>query len=402
MIDELEQRLERYPADRFPIQHATAQFHLGVTLANAGRFPQAEPALLEAVRLFKAGLPVEYAKSLNALGAVLRSTGRPAGAAEVFGRAAEEFEQAEQVLEHGAARFNLGLVLGELGRPLAALDSFDRARELLDAQRVPVQAAAAARERGAILLALGRFQEACEALEEAVGLARRAGDLASVGAAANALGLAQLAGGRPQEAAESLRLATSAHPKSLRAEAHAMAKANLALAYERLGEAPRARLAALQAVATPEAAPPTRAQAEAVLERLGRRVGELAEVLDLEPPDRWAGTIREEMGRWLEMGGDERRDEAAAWITGQLSRPERGVELAEAWLGAMLELPPEAMEQVIASSLEALGPRDPEERKRFRGQVSQAMARFHVPQWMRLKDTFNATAIRFGQEEGWG
>ena len=35
--EELRARLDHYPAVSYPMQHATAQFHLGVLMANAGR-----------------------------------------------------------------------------------------------------------------------------------------------------------------------------------------------------------------------------------------------------------------------------------------------------------------------------------------------------------------------------
>ena len=35
--EELRARLNHFPALRYPMQHATAQFHLGVLMANAGR-----------------------------------------------------------------------------------------------------------------------------------------------------------------------------------------------------------------------------------------------------------------------------------------------------------------------------------------------------------------------------
>src|SRR5215210_3171250 len=44
-ISELEAGLARYPVDRYPVQHATAQFHLGVAFANAGEVERAEAAL---------------------------------------------------------------------------------------------------------------------------------------------------------------------------------------------------------------------------------------------------------------------------------------------------------------------------------------------------------------------
>ncbi len=36
VVAELRERLRRHPADRHPLQHATAQFHLGSVLLGAG------------------------------------------------------------------------------------------------------------------------------------------------------------------------------------------------------------------------------------------------------------------------------------------------------------------------------------------------------------------------------
>src|SRR5919199_4190709 len=92
-IAELEQRLARYPPDRYPVQHATAQFHLGVALINARAPVEGRRALERAAALFgEVGLRVEHAKALNALGAALRDSGEPEGAARAFADAADEFE----------------------------------------------------------------------------------------------------------------------------------------------------------------------------------------------------------------------------------------------------------------------------------------------------------------------
>lgn len=402
-IGELELRLSRYPSDRYPVQHATVQFHFGVALTNAGRLAEAEQALAVAARLFDPGrLPTEHAKAINACGVVHRLSGRPGAAAEAFRRAAEAFGAAQLPLEQGAALFNLGLVQRELGDADGAVASFELARERLDPRSVPTEAAAVARELGATLLGAGRLDDAVDVLEVAVALARRAGDLAGLGAAANVLGLTRLAEGHVTEAVEAFHTAVAAHPRTLRPGEFAMAKANLAVAYERAGDQARARLAAIQAAGTPAAAEPVLAQAKGVLERVGRQPGALLEVLDREPSGGWAVAVREELARWLDADAAERRAEAGAWIDGLLARPAVGPGLSEIWLGALLELPGEAMEALIRSTLEALAERDEARAARFRSEVSRVMARFHVPQWQRLADSFNRAAVELGQGSPWG
>ena len=402
-IEELERRLARFPPERYPVQHATAQFHLGVALVNAGRPAEAERALDIAAGLFAPDrLPAEHAKTTNARGAALRLAGRLDEAAAAFDQAAGEFQAAGLRLEQGAALFNLGLVQRELGDPDAAVASLQQAGERLDPRRSPIEAAAASRELGTTLLGMGRLEQAREALEAALTLGRRAGDQAGVGTAANLLGLVELAAGDPTKAADAFRTAVAGHPRSLRPGEFAMAKANLAVAWERAGDHARARLAALQAAGIPTAAEPVLAQARGVLERVGERPGALGEVLDREPREQWPVALREELARWLDAGPDQRRAEARAWITGQLDRPAVAVDLAEAWLGTLLELPGDAMNQVIGATLEALAELNAATAARFRADVARAMPRFHLPQWQRLADSFNRAAAQRGQEPAWG
>jgi tetratricopeptide (TPR) repeat protein len=402
-IEELERRLVRFPPERYPFQHATAQFHLGVALVNAGRPDEADRALDIAAGLFASDrLPAEHAKAVNMRGVALRLAGRLREAAAAFGRAAGEFEAAGLGLEQGAALFNLGLVQRELGDRDAAVASLQQALERLDPRRSPLEAAAAGRELGAALLELGRLDAARDALEAALALSRRAGDQAGIGAAANVLGLVELAAGDPMKGADAFRTAVAGHPRSLRPGEFAMAKANLAVAWERAGEWARARLAAMQAAGIRAAAEPVLVQARGVLERVGGRPGALLEVLDDEPRDQWPVVLREELARWLDAGREERRAEAGTWVTGLLQRPAAAADLAEAWLGTLLELPGDAMDQLIGATVAALGELDAATGARFRSEVARALPRFHLPQWQRLADSFNRAAAGLGQEPLWG
>ena len=386
-ILELERRLARYDAARYPIQHATTRFHLGIVLTDAGRVEEAIESLASAVELFDPeALPVEHAKALNALGAARRLAGQLEGAATSFERAAQLFEDASLEQEHGAAVFNLGLVRRD-GDPAAAAECFRRAAALLAGG----QEAAAARELGVTLLGLGELDEATRTLERAAELAEP-GEAAGYGGALNALGLARLAAGDAAGATESFRQAAGAHPRAVRPAEFAMAKANLALAYEQRGDAPRARLAAAQALGVADSPPPVAAQAVAVLERIGAATAnDLLLVLEQEPQASWEGLVREELARSCEAPQEVRRADAAAWIDGS------SVERAETWLGGLLELPPERMETLIRSALDALGSRDPAAKERFRSDVSRAAARFHVPQLLRLEETFRGIANELGE-----
>ncbi len=385
-ITELQQRVARYDEARYPVQHATARYHLGVVLTDVGRFDEALESLAHAAELFAPELlPVEHAKTLNALGAARRLVGELDTAAVAFERAAELFEAAGLEQERGAALFNLGLV--SRGRdPQGAAECFRSAAGLV----AGAADAAVLRELGATLLELGELEEAASTLERALELAER-GEAAGYGGAANALGLVHLAAGRPKRAIESFRQAAGAHPRSVRPAEFAMAKANLALAHELVGDLPRARLAARQALGVAGSPPPVVAQAEELLNRVGAAADDLRHVLAQEPVDRWESLVREEVVRVSDAPVADQRAAAATWIDGS------SVELAQAWLGALLELPPEIMELHIRSALETLHERDVQTKERFRADVSQASSRFHVPQLLRLEETFRRLAAELSE-----
>jgi len=382
-ILELEQRLDQYDPARYPVQHAVTRFHLGSLLTDAGRVEEAIDSLARAVELFDpAALPVEHAKSLNALGAARRLAGETKLAGATFERAAELFAEAGLDPERGAALFNLGLVR-RTEDPAVAADCFRRAAELLGAQE-----AAALRELGATLLELGEVEAAIDVLERAAAGAER--DPVGYGAALNALGLARLEAGQSAAAAESFRGAAGAHPRSLRPAEFAMAKANLALAYERLADPARARLAARQALGVMEPPEPVVEQARALLARLGPGTDDLLTVIRETPHESWEALVREELVRSASAPPGGQRDEAGMWIRGS------SVELGRAWLGVLLELPPAAFESLARAALEALPAFEPEAQRRFRDDIGRAGASFHVPQLLRLEETFARLAAEVG------
>lgn len=401
LFEELARRIERHPPDRFPVQHATAQFHLGTALAGAGRLDEAGAALAVACRLFRPEqLPAEHAKAANAQGAVQRMAGRLDEAAASFGRAADLFRQVGLGLEEGAARFNLGLVERERGGA-GAVDAFEQARRLLDPERVPGQAAAAARELGGALVSAGRSDEAVAVLEPAVGLATRAGDRAGMGGTANVLGLAHLGAGRTAEALAAFEQALAAHPRRVRPDGYAMAKANMALALEAAGQVARARLAALQALGTPGAPAAVRAQAAAVLERTATGPGAVWDVVDDTELERWPAVVREELMRWVDAPPAERAAEVAAWAEGQLARPVQAEDLAWSFLAGLLEVPPDSFELLVGATVDVVAVMGPDEQQRFASPCSRAMARFPVPQLLRLKDSFAAAGAERGVTATW-
>ncbi len=399
MIQTLDERLARYPVDRYPVQHATAQFHLGVALTNAGRVPEAEAALATAARVFSGRLPVEYAKTMNALGAVLRMQARVTESITAFQTAGSLFATAALRPEEGAALYNLGLAQRENGDLTGAVASFRRARELFE-ENNPHAKAASMRELGAAELQAGEVEAAITTLTRAVDLAQSLGDQPGLGGAANVLGLAHLTAGDSRDAITAFRLAAAANPRSLRPADYAMAKANLALAFEAAADQPRALLAAGQAAAVASASAPVVSQARELRARLGARPGILMMVLDQEPLESWPGIVREELARWIDLDDAGQQPELGAWIEGSASSA-RESDLTEAWLGAVLELTPQGAERIVRSLLQALGHQPPAVRTAVQGRLSSGMARFHLPQWERLKDIFNRMAADLGQEPSW-
>lgn len=235
-----------------------------------------------------------------------------------------------------------------------------------------------------------------------LGVALRAGDDGAVGAAANVLGLVRLAADRPEAAIDALRSAVVASPRHVRPQGHAVAKANLALAYEQVGDAPRARLAARQAAFAPGAPEVAVRQAAAVLERLGEADDDLFTALEDEPPECWTGVIREEIVRLAGDSDAGRRAAVGAWVRSLYSRPDRAVDLIDAWLAVLLELPPPDLEDAARAMLAAVAAEGGEAAARIRGWLSAAMPRFHVPQWFRLEETFKRLASEEGPGERWG
>lgn len=393
-------RVRRHPAGRYPVQHATAQFHLGQALADAGRLEEAASALRVSAAVFaRAGLEPEAAKAANQLGAVLRVAGDPRAAIAPLLAAADTLEESGDAADEGAARYNLGLALREAGQ-LGAHAAFARAVTCLTAAGAMEHASAATREAGVESWRSGNRDAAIGELEQALDAARDAGAPAATGAAANVLGLVLLDAGRPQEARDALTDSVAAHPRAVRPEDHAMAQANLALAHEQTGDPLRARVAARHALGVSAAPPPVREQARAVLHRLSDPPGDLPRLLACEPFERWPSLVRAELTRLAEAAAAERDAEAAAWLQQQLACPEDADELAAGWLGALLELPPGQVDLLVASLLDALDELGEADAERVRRQFERGMARFHVPQMLRLRDTFAQLAAQ-GGHPGW-
>ena len=396
------ERLSRYPAERYPVQHATTQFHLGSVLLHAGELGDAVAALDVAQSVFaRAGMRLEAGKSLVMLGVAHRSAGRLDDATQAFASAGEVLAGLDAAAERGAAAYNLGLVRGDAGDRAGAHAAWAAAREELLSAGHPAQAAAAARDHGASLLAAGDVDQALPLLTQAAALAERAGDDPGTAAAGNALGLAHLASHEAGAAVAVLRRALAFAPRTVRPADHAMVKANLALAYEQASNRPRARLAALQALALPSAAPPVRMQAQALLSRLpGSATEDLLAVLAAEDREQWAPLLREEAVRAADVPA-ERRALVRAVLDGVLADPDSAYDRAQVLLEVVLELPPRTYEVLVAAIVDGCAGRTAEDEERLRAVLGSALARFAIPQWQRLASSLNAAAQAAGLPAGW-
>lgn len=401
-IEMLRRELAQRDAEHYPVQRATACFHLGSALITADQPDEAVEVLAEAARLFPDdGMPVEHAKAMNMLGVALRDRGDPADASIAFARAAELFGEQDHAVERAAARHNEGLVGRDLGDHAAAADAFREALETFAAVDAREAAGSSARELGATLLDLGRLDEAADVLERAIDFARRGGGREALGAAANTLGIVHLRSGDDEQARRCFEDAVGAHPATVRPAAHAMARANLALACERLGAVDAARLAARQVLAFDEAAPDVRSQARAVLDRLGDDPAALVRSLDELPRERWGPTIREEARRLGRVDDEELDRHVDVWIAGVTARPDHAVDLSEAWFGVVLELPPDEFRRHLDALTRRVHALDEPAAEAFRDDAGRAMAHFPVPQWMRLRDTLAAIDRDQGREPAW-
>lgn len=399
----LAERLRQFPVDRYPVQHATTQFHLGSVLLQGGNPERAIQALTTAGRLFgSAGLALEQAKATVGLGVALRAARRIAEAVVAFTTACTQLETLDQPVELAAASYDLGLVLQDAGDLPGAHAAWARARETFLRAGYLSQAAAAGRDHGASLLRSGEVEAARPLLEQARSLAEQAGDEPGAGAAGNVLGLVHLAAGEPALAVSALRTALSTLPRSIRPAEHAMVKANLALAYEQDGNPTRARLAAGQALAIPSADVAVRGQARMLLARLpGHAHDDLLAVLAVEDRDAWVAIIRDEVLRAAELSRDELRRLLRGFLDGVLTRSDAPYELVESLLHVVLELPPRTYDSIVEAVVDAAGGRPEDESTRLHAVIGSALARFPIPQWQRLVASLNAASNAAGRPATW-
>jgi tetratricopeptide (TPR) repeat protein len=170
LVDDLRQRLSRYPMTTHPVEHATLRFNLGMALAESPHGNHTEHLMTaieqyaESLRVFTATAhPRERARVLTALGAAERELGRPIQARDRFTEALGLVSVDSAPAEVGAAANGLGLALADLGDREDAIAAYRRAEAAFsDRSR---QLAATLHNLGLVLAAGGSPQALTDALE---------------------------------------------------------------------------------------------------------------------------------------------------------------------------------------------------------------------------------------------
>ncbi len=134
IVEGLEARLRKTPKLNKPLEHGLLRYQLALAYVESPlgirrvNFVKALEALNEALSLFSPSEhPIEYARSRNALGVVLRELEKKEDAAAAFRDAAERLPDATHRAERGGALNNLGLTLSEVGRPQEAVAAYEEA-----------------------------------------------------------------------------------------------------------------------------------------------------------------------------------------------------------------------------------------------------------------------------------
>ncbi|HXL41510.1 MAG TPA: tetratricopeptide repeat protein, partial [Actinomycetota bacterium] len=134
IVEGLEARLRKTPKLNKPLEHGLLRYQLALAYVESPlgvrrvNFVKALEALNEALSLFSPSEhPIEYARSRNALGVVLRELGKKKDAAAAFRDAAERLPDATHRAERAGALNNLGLTLSEVGRPQEAVAAYEEA-----------------------------------------------------------------------------------------------------------------------------------------------------------------------------------------------------------------------------------------------------------------------------------
>lgn len=397
-IARLEAALAQTPSWSRPHEHATLAYRLGLAYAETAP-GDPTPALRRALACFEIAAdlfdprfdPVEHARTLNLAGAMHRSLGDPARAADLFDRAVKLLEGRDRDDERGAVLNNLGLARTETGDQLGAVAAFDAAIDLFEptsaeGHRARLaclhnrgQAHAARDDEAGLRAALADYRLAAgEAdrretpyhaglIHHSAGVAwSRRADLAELAHEPDATVSAWL-----EEATVEFRSALLVFTRDVFPFQHALAKYNLGNALLRLGgvnDLRRALACFEDAVALLDPrlhsdqwrrAFAGLQQAEQALEVLapatGRGAHFVALASELAPSER-SELLRERLLRYLDLPAPQRRAAMTelALASAQLV-PDRLTLIIESELEILMTLPPTALEAGLLARLDAHG-----------------------------------------------
>ncbi|HYR63572.1 MAG TPA: tetratricopeptide repeat protein [Actinomycetota bacterium] len=416
IIEGLEARLRKTPKLNRPLEHGLLRYQLALAYVESPlgirrvNFVKALESLHEALSLFSPiEHPIEYARSRNALGVVLRELGKKEDAAEAFRDAAERLPDGTHRGERGGALNNLGLTLGELGRPQEAVTAYEEALRAFEGD-------AFVRQRISVLYNLGQAQgspETGEGLQRALAIYEQALKLANPqempdqwALLHHARGGALTGLGRFPEAVEAFHLALGVFTRPRFPFHHALAMNNLGLAYAQLGDRSSLRraVAAFEEALwvldirlhrqVYEEAYRNLHIAESALKELGEAGGRadyFARVLDESPDAERLGMLRERIEYFLRLPEPSRSEELADLDRAVLALDERGAwRVTATWLNVLMELPNEALVAGLQARLAAHEALDPQARQNADWMLDMVITQeLLAPQRMRVRDTLS-------------
>jgi tetratricopeptide (TPR) repeat protein len=416
IIEGLEARLRKTPKLNKPLEHGLLRYQLALAYVESPlgirrvNFVRALEALHEALPLFSPiEHPIEYARSRNALGVVLRELGKKEDAAEAFRDAAERLPAGTHGGERGGALNNLGLTLSELDRPQEAVAAYEEALRAFEAD-------AFVRQRISVLYNLGQVQGSPETgagPERALAIYEQALKMADPqempdqwALLHHARGGALTGLGRFPEAVEAFHLALKVFTRPRYPFHHALAMNNLGLAYAKLADRSSLRRAvtafegALWVLDVRlhrqvyEEAYRNLHIAESALKELGETGGRadyFARVLAESPDAERLELLRERIEYFLHLPEPSRSEELAELDRAVLALDERGAwRVTATWLNVLMELPNDALVTALHARLVAHEALDPEARMQADWMLDMVITQeLLAPQRMRVRDTLS-------------
>jgi tetratricopeptide (TPR) repeat protein len=416
IVEGLEARLRKTPKLNKPLEHGLLRYQLALAYVESPlgvrrvNFVKALEALNEALSLFSPSEhPIEYARSRNALGVVLRELGKKEDAAAAFRDAAERLPDGTHRAERAGALNNLGLTLSEVGRPQEAVAAYEEALRAFEG-------GAFVRQHISVLYNLGQAHGSPETgggPERALATYEQALKLADPQEMPDQWALLQHARGgaltgldRFPEAVEALHLALKVFTRPRYPFHHALAMNNLGLAYAQIGDRSSLRRAVTAFEGAVwvldvrlhrqvyEEAYRNLHIAESALKKLGETGGRadyFARVLEESPEAERLSMLRERIEYFLRLPEPGRSEELAELDRSVLALDEQGAwRVTATWLNVLMELPNEALVAGLQARLGAHEDLDPPARQRADWMLDMVITQELLsPQRVRVRDTLS-------------